>query len=152
MFTQRGVAFDGGMYLWEAVKRNPAEIFALLPNYLVPFYHWYNVPCNTKRGDQHNPLHMIKTLCKQSDFVVFKLDIDSPGIELELMKQLAEDDTAIGLVCQVLLCGTCRRTIIAVIRIGYTSMIVRRAELCLFFSEIPCTSHLCLVRHCQCLV
>jgi hypothetical protein len=33
----------------------------------------------------NNPLEMIKVLCKEEDFVMFKLDIDTPSVELPIM-------------------------------------------------------------------
>lgn len=98
IFTERGITFDGGMYLWEVTKHDPVHIFNLLPNFLIPFYHWYNIPCSAEKGNANNPIDMIKKLCKPRDFVVFKLDIDTPGVELPLMQQLVEDDVAIGLI------------------------------------------------------
>jgi hypothetical protein len=82
----------------------------------------YNIPCSPVKGNPNNPreydiacifrvvhvilftcnaVEMIKRLCTKADFVMFKLDIDTPSVELPIMKQLLADDVAISLIDEV---------------------------------------------------
>lgn len=45
-----------------------------------------------------NPFTLIKQIATPEDFVLVKLDIDTPSIEGELVKQLISDKTLAGLV------------------------------------------------------
>jgi hypothetical protein len=59
--------------------------------------HFYNVGVTDVRGAQHNPLNLIKQICKPEDFVVFKLDIDSK-FEINIVNQLLNDAELLALV------------------------------------------------------
>ena len=57
------------------------------------FYHM--VICHLKgvsekNGDKLNPLHSILEKLNVDDFIVVKLDIDTPSIELSLANQILE--------------------------------------------------------------
>lgn len=98
-FLQRGVQFKGGMHLWEIQKFNKQQIYGHLPKHIAQKdYHYYNIPCSAEVGHKHNPLDLIKRTCKKSDFVVFKLDIDTPSVEIPLVRQLLVDDDAVALI------------------------------------------------------
>merc|ERR1719273_637275 len=55
-------------------------------------YHWINTGVNATKGDKLNPLHSILKTFDEDDFVVVKLDIDTPEIEGELVQQLFQDE------------------------------------------------------------
>ena len=59
--------------------------------------HFYNVGVTDVIGAQHNPLNLIKQICKPEDFVVFKLDIDSK-FEINIVNQLLNDTELLALV------------------------------------------------------
>ena len=44
-----------------------------------------------EEGHKLNPLHSIIKQLNEDDFVVLKLDIDTPDVEVPLVKQLLED-------------------------------------------------------------
>uniref|UniRef100_A0A6U0BPL9 Uncharacterized protein n=1 Tax=Ostreococcus sp. 'lucimarinus' TaxID=242159 RepID=A0A6U0BPL9_9CHLO len=52
---------------------------------------WYNIPLNASIGHADNPFTFIKALTKVEDYVVFKLDIDTPAVEVALIQQLMDD-------------------------------------------------------------
>ncbi len=63
----------------------------LLPEEYISSYHWINAGVSKTEGDRLNPLHSIIKKLHEDDFVVLKLDIDSPSIELPLARELLED-------------------------------------------------------------
>ena len=48
-----------------------------------------------EEGHKLNPLHSILKQLNEDDFVVLKLDIDTPNVEIPLVKQLLEDKEGI---------------------------------------------------------
>lgn len=68
---QKGASFDG------------------VPPYLYPTLHYYPHGVSSEVGNIRNPLTIIKLKCKPEDVVIFKLDIDSPKIEQEIMEQVS---------------------------------------------------------------
>ena len=48
-----------------------------------------------EEGHKLNPLHSIIKQLNEDDFVVLKLDIDTPNVEIPLVKQLLEDKEGI---------------------------------------------------------
>jgi hypothetical protein len=58
---------------------------------------FYPVGVSDAAGNINNPLHLIQTLCRPEDIVVFKLDIDS-DFEINIVHQLLESPVLRGLV------------------------------------------------------
>jgi len=96
-YRARGVEFDR-IIGWEAAKTDPSNQWDDMPADIKRKTSWFNVPVNTGAGVADNPLTFIKHLTKPEDFVVFKLDIDSPLVEIALVQQLMADPQILGLV------------------------------------------------------
>ena len=62
-------------------------------------HHTYNhTGVEAGKEDKMNPLHSILRKFKEDDFIIIKLDIDTPAIELPLATQLLEDESLHPLV------------------------------------------------------
>jgi hypothetical protein len=78
-----------------------------MPAELVAATHFYNFGASNLEGPR-NPLSILKAAAQPGDFVVFKLDIDTPSVEIPLVEALLscrnagiaskEQADAIGLV------------------------------------------------------
>ena len=60
--------------------------------------HFMNWPVASGARDPLNPWQLLKSTVSAEDFVVVKLDIDTPSVELELIDQLIADPELHGLV------------------------------------------------------
>ena len=40
VFGERGVPFEGGLFLWEVTRQEPDRVFADIPPDVLPYYHW----------------------------------------------------------------------------------------------------------------
>jgi hypothetical protein len=86
-YHQRCIDFDRFL-MWEVKGHRPRAIFGQLPGPVKPRYHWYNVPASTKEGSWDNPLTHVLSETNEDDFVMVKIDIDSPAVELALIHQI----------------------------------------------------------------
>jgi len=96
-YRARGIEFDR-IIGWEAAKTDPSNQWDVVPADIKRKTSWFNIPVTTGVGDADNPLTFIKNLTKPEDFVVFKLDIDSPLVEIALVQQLMADPQLLELV------------------------------------------------------
>lgn len=96
-YRARGIEFDR-IIGWEAAKTDPSNQWDGVPEEVKRKTSWFNIPVTTGVGDADNPLTFIKHLTKPEDFVVFKLDIDSPLVEIALVQQLMADPQLLELV------------------------------------------------------
>jgi hypothetical protein len=96
-FAARGIPFDH-IYAWEAEKYEAPDIFKDVPKEILHKLSYYNVPVEEAADALHNPIRVIKASAKAEDYVVLKLDIDTPWLELSIMRQLLDDDDARSLV------------------------------------------------------
>ena len=96
-YRARGIEFDR-IFGWEAAVTDPRTQWDVVPADIKRKTSWYNIPATTGIGDADNPLTFVKELAKAEDFVVFKLDIDAPLIEIELIKQILADDVLKSLI------------------------------------------------------
>jgi hypothetical protein len=90
MYQKFGILFDH-IYAYEIKKKDPDQVFQIVPDNLRSAYHWINIGVNTTRDSHANPLTMILNSFNQHDFIVIKLDIDTPQIELPLAEQMLEN-------------------------------------------------------------
>jgi hypothetical protein len=81
--------FDA-IFSFEAVVQKPKSIYAGVPAALLPHYYYYNVGVERNRTSIFNPLTFIAAVAHAVDHVTVKLDIDSPGIENDVMAQLSQ--------------------------------------------------------------
>jgi hypothetical protein len=75
MYQRFGFHFDH-IYAYEINKKEPDEVYQLIPDELRAAYHWYNVGVDANIESIHNPLKMLLENYNANDFVIVKLDID----------------------------------------------------------------------------
>jgi len=93
LYEKFGFHFDH-IYGFEINEMSSTEVYGtLLPEKYFPFYHWINVGVNHTEGHKLNPLHSILSKFDVDDFIVVKLDIDTPFVEIPLAHQLLEGGT-----------------------------------------------------------
>jgi len=90
-YRQSGLQFQR-VFAWEAAEVKPAQIFEGMPNDLMTSISYFNIPVEDTKGGKNNPWRYVRDLARPEDFVVVKIDIDTPKIEIELMRQLLLDD------------------------------------------------------------
>ena len=90
MYEARGVRWDG-IFAWEMKPHAPSEVWGEIPDRLKPVYHWYNIPVNPEPGHGDNALEYVRRIAREEDFVLVKLDIDSPPIEAAIIDQILTD-------------------------------------------------------------
>jgi hypothetical protein len=91
MFRKFGMPFDH-IYAYEVTPLKPSSVFQKVPKEWLPAYHWINVGIDTTPGGKLNPLSMVLDNFNEDDLIVFKLDIDTPSLEMPLAQQLLKDD------------------------------------------------------------
>lgn len=87
-----GTIFDK-VFVWEMRKQGTEAYWAGVgPDtraFWEPRVTFYDgVPVSTNVDSENNPVSMIYSACKPEDYCVFKLDIDTPRVELTLIEQL----------------------------------------------------------------
>ena len=90
IFQKFGFHFDH-VYAYEITQNEPSRVFELVPASLQAAYHWINVGVNPDPASPLNPLSMILDNYNEDDFIVVKLDIDTPSVEMPLANQLLND-------------------------------------------------------------
>lgn len=115
-YAKRGLAFER-ILAWEFTNHTDKEIRQHLPPDLLSHTSIYRDPaeaaagcCTADRlsyfnfgidgqpGSVRNPLVHLRALARPEDFVVFKLDVDSPSIELAIIEQLVADRSTASLI------------------------------------------------------
>ena len=96
-YRQRGIEFDR-IIGWEARVYPPERIFKHVPKDVLPRFTYFNVPVNSSKDSAQNPLRFIRALVQKEDFVVLKVDIDSPFTELEIIKEIITDREGVGIL------------------------------------------------------
>ena len=91
LYSKFGIQFDH-IYGYEYTIMDPNLVYNVqIPNKYKAAYHWYNIGVSSNITSYTNPLRLIlDTYNKETDFIVIKLDIDSPTIEIQLSKLLLE--------------------------------------------------------------
>ena len=105
-YRARGIEFDR-IIGWEAAKTEPSNQWDDIPADIKRKTSWFNIPVTTGVVDADNPLTFIKHLTKREDYAVFKLDIDSPLVEIALVQQLMADPQHLELVDEFYFEPTC---------------------------------------------
>ena len=94
LYEQFGIRFDH-VYAYEMTPFGPSQLQSIFQSKLPPAwetsYHWINVGVDSTVGSKLNPFTMIKEHFQPEDFIVVKLDIDTPSVELPLVQQLLRD-------------------------------------------------------------
>lgn len=90
LYKKFGIPFDH-IYAFEISETKPDRVFSRLPEHLLPSYHWINVGVSPDPNNPMNPFKLLLNEFTEEDFVVVKLDIDTPAIEMPLVHQLLND-------------------------------------------------------------
>ena len=96
-YSQRGVSFDQ-VFGWEMTLLEPVDYWRRVPALWKPYWHFHNVPVQASAQDVDSPLRYIQQLAGPGDFVAFKLDIDSPDMEMPIALALRDSAQLAGLV------------------------------------------------------
>jgi len=92
-YQERGIVFDH-VYVWEAANQGIEAYWESVPNETRAFWEprltfYDGVPITADPSDQeNNPVNRIHQLCTDKDFCAFKLDVDTPAVEVALVQQL----------------------------------------------------------------
>jgi hypothetical protein len=89
--------FDG-IYAYELRTYPSQDVWDQVPNDVIPFYHYFNLAITTDNSHLSNPLYSLRAVAKPEDFVVFKLDIDTPHLEQNITNTILEDPYLTSLI------------------------------------------------------
>lgn len=98
-YEKFGFYFDH-IYAFEKSVSPPEKVFEALPEDLMASYHWINVGVETEERSKLNPLKHILKQFSADDFIVVKLDVDNPSVELPLVEQILTDASIAELIDQ----------------------------------------------------
>lgn len=88
-YSQRKVSFNE-VYTWELTLLEPSKFWEDVPTRWKPFYHFYNIPITSAINSSDSPLAFIDQAAEVDDFVAFKLDVDTPAVELPILQYILE--------------------------------------------------------------
>jgi hypothetical protein len=92
-----GITFEH-IYAWEARPVQASEFFEGASVADTSRLHFMNWPVSSSSGDKLNPWTLLRQAAVRDDFVVVKLDIDTPLVEMALVQQLIDDPELHSLV------------------------------------------------------
>lgn len=96
-YAQQGIEFDQ-IYGFEYDLLEPLDYWSYVPDPILPRYHFYNIPITSGEKSVRNPLNLIRRVSRPEDFVAFKLDVDSPSVEIPVALELQRNKELQGLV------------------------------------------------------
>ncbi len=79
------------IYAWEANPERSRDFFDDMTLEVLSTFHFYNRAANNVRGSADNPLELLRLVARPEDFVVFKLDIDTPAVEKPIILDILGD-------------------------------------------------------------
>jgi len=86
------------LFAWERTPRPGLEYFEGMPNELAAATHFYNFGVVANVNDVRNPAHVLKTIARPEDYVIFKLDIDNNPIEEAIVESILADPGTLELI------------------------------------------------------
>lgn len=86
------------LYGWEVTLLEPNNFWDIIPDEISQSYHFYNIPISSNVTHKNNPLRIIRDIATVDDFVSFKLDVDTPYVEIPLALQIANDPSMAALI------------------------------------------------------
>lgn len=90
-YQKLGLSFDW-LVSYEYEKMDPDQIYADVPPDLLPHYIYYNKGVEKAPDGKWNPWRILRGMgVTRNDYVVVKLDIDTPEIENDLADQVLSD-------------------------------------------------------------
>jgi len=99
LYRQFGIPFDH-IYAYEVTPTPSEEVFKKIPKHMRAAYHWINVGVAHDPTSEENPWNILRESFNEDDFIVVKLDIDTPSVEMPLVNQLLEREDLHRLVDQ----------------------------------------------------
>ena len=96
-YLQQNIAFDR-IFGWEYTLLEPGHFWAQVPAAVAPKYSFFNTKMSADPWHAQSPLRFIKQLATEEDFVAFKLDIDTPDVEIPTLLQILKDPVLHSLV------------------------------------------------------
>ncbi|EEH50850.1 uncharacterized protein MICPUCDRAFT_54821 [Micromonas pusilla CCMP1545] len=99
LYQKFGFYFDH-IYAYELTQGNVTELYDSLPAEWLSSYHWINAGVELDPSSALNPLSLLIKSFRPEDFIVLKLDVDNPEIELSLVKQILETPALHSLIDQ----------------------------------------------------
>eukprot|EP00322_Chrysochromulina_rotalis_P028850 CAMPEP_0115872494 /NCGR_PEP_ID=MMETSP0287-20121206/23455_1 /TAXON_ID=412157 /ORGANISM="Chrysochromulina rotalis, Strain UIO044" /LENGTH=325 /DNA_ID=CAMNT_0003327417 /DNA_START=93 /DNA_END=1070 /DNA_ORIENTATION=+ len=110
-----GIKFSR-IFAWEAKQHSDTDIQRGVPRVLRPphmqvyrtppevgccsedKFSYFNLPVSAELGARTNPLSWVQAVAGREDYVVFKLDIDTPKIERQIVDQILGDPEVANLI------------------------------------------------------
>lgn len=89
-YRRFGIHFDH-IYAYELIKWDTERVYKTIPDHMHGPLHWINTGVTGEVDHPHNPFTMLLSNFGPDDFVVVKLDIDTPSVEMPLFHQLLND-------------------------------------------------------------
>ena len=87
-YARQGIHFER-IFAWEATPHQPHRLFQPpMPEAVLDALSYYNVPLSATPGARHNPLRTLRAVARANDFVVLKVDFDTPALERALVEQV----------------------------------------------------------------
>lgn len=83
---------------FEFVNHSPDEIFRELPGHLWGRYMYFNVPVSADPTHSSHPWSILLSVASPDDYVIVKLDIDTPAVERALVRQLLDNNSFSAIV------------------------------------------------------
>ncbi|CAF1444387.1 unnamed protein product, partial [Didymodactylos carnosus] len=83
---------------YEISQLAPTTVWEQVPDELMSGYTLINVGCSADKTSKHNPWRILMAIAKPEDYIIVKLDIDTPSIELPLIHQILENSTISQLI------------------------------------------------------
>lgn len=79
------------MYGWEVTLLEPTNFWDGVPDEISGNYHFYNIPITPNVTSKSSPLRIIKDIATLDDFVAFKLDVDTPAVEIPIALEIVDN-------------------------------------------------------------
>mmetsp|Transcript_11115 Transcript_11115/g.17048 ORF Transcript_11115/g.17048 Transcript_11115/m.17048 type:complete len:415 (+) Transcript_11115:2-1246(+) len=86
-YRHNGIHFDH-IYAYEVQEVKTEAVYDAVPDHMQGPLHWVNIPASPEEDHKHNPWTMLLESYHPEDFIVVKLDIDTPSVEMPLFNQL----------------------------------------------------------------
>jgi hypothetical protein len=97
-FRLNSLQFDR-IIAFESEQYSPKSFWNQIPDDLIGLFTFMNVDIG-KTG-KFNPWNMLKSIAKPNDYVIIKLDIDTPVLENEIIQQTLNDTSISSLVDEI---------------------------------------------------
>ena len=90
IYLQHNISFDQ-IFGWEMTLLKPDDFWEEVPSALRSRYHFYNAPVSANISHGNSVLRMIREIAYEHDYVAFKLDIDTPDVEIAIALEMLQN-------------------------------------------------------------